>query len=97
MKNALILLAGGSGKRTRLKVPKQFLRLGNTNLLEYFLQNLDENIFEIIIIASKIPERKKYLLQERSIKHDRIFRTKNSSKTANCKVRILYQVLNSTY
>ena len=49
MKNALILLAGGVGKRLGSKVPKQFINIGNTNLIEYFLHNLDENIFDIII------------------------------------------------
>ena len=37
MKNALILLAGGQGKRLKSKKPKQFLKIGNTNLIEYFL------------------------------------------------------------
>ena len=51
MKNALILLAGGLGKRAGFKEPKQFLKIGNTNLLEYFLSNLDEKLFDIVIIA----------------------------------------------
>ena len=36
MKNALILLAGGLGKRMGSKTPKQFLKIGNTNCLDYF-------------------------------------------------------------
>ena len=42
MKNALILLAGGSGKRIsndRKSIPKQFKKFGNYNLIEYFLKN----------------------------------------------------------
>ena len=38
MKNALILLAGGVGKRLGAKDPKQFLKIGNTNIIEYFYQ-----------------------------------------------------------
>ena len=51
MKNALILLAGGTGKRLNSKIPKQFLKIGNTNIIEYFLYNLDPKVFDIIIIA----------------------------------------------
>ena len=40
MKNALILLAGGTGKRLNSKIPKQFLKIGNSNIIEYFLYNL---------------------------------------------------------
>ena len=45
MKNALILLAGGIGKRLGSDDPKQFLKIGNTNLIEYFLNNLELNLF----------------------------------------------------
>ena len=61
MKNALILLAGGSGKRMRNEVPKQFLEIGNQNLIEYFLTNLDSKIFEIIVISTKKNYKEKYL------------------------------------
>ena len=47
MKNALILLAGGKGRRlyrAKNTVPKQFIKIGNYNLIEYFLRNLDEKI-----------------------------------------------------
>ena len=40
MKNALVILAGGKGKRFGQKIPKQFLEIGNTNLLNYFISNL---------------------------------------------------------
>ena len=43
MKNALILLAGGEGKRLKSKDPKQFLRIGGTSLIEYFLSNQSIN------------------------------------------------------
>ena len=61
MKNALILLAGGVGERLGSKDPKQFSKIGNTNLIEYFLNNLDSRLFDIIIIATKPKFRKKYL------------------------------------
>ena len=39
MKNALILLAGGNGKRLRSKEPKQFIKIGSMKtLIEYFLK-----------------------------------------------------------
>ena len=37
MKNALVILAGGKGKRFGQKIPKQFLKIGNTNFLNYFI------------------------------------------------------------
>ena len=61
MKNALIILAGGSGKRMKTTIPKQFLKIGNTNLIEYFLSSLDYKIFDIIIISTKYEYKKKYL------------------------------------
>ena len=33
-KNALILLAGGSGKRFDKKIPKQFKQIGNSNFID---------------------------------------------------------------
>ena len=63
MKNALILLAGGLGKRTGYKEPKQFISIGKTNLIDYFLSNLDQKIFDIIIIASNKKNILKYLNQ----------------------------------
>ena len=61
MKNALILLAGGKGERFGGKVPKQFVKVGNTNFIEYFLSKLDIEIFDIIIIALNKTNRKKHL------------------------------------
>ena len=61
MKNALILLAGGTGKRLGSIEPKQFLKIGNTNLIEYFLLNLEKDFFDIIIIAAKYKDKKQYM------------------------------------
>ena len=69
MKNALILLAGGQGKRLKSKKPKQFLKVGNTNLIEYFLSNLNNNIFDIIVIAIKAKDKKYISLINKKFKN----------------------------
>ena len=64
MKNALILLAGGTGRRldnTKNTVPKQFIKIGNYNFIEYFLKNLDEKIFNRIHIVVNKSMQKKHL------------------------------------
>ena len=61
MKNALILLAGGNGKRLRSKEPKQFIKINNENIIEYFLKNLNKSLFDIIIISASLKDRNKYL------------------------------------
>ena len=64
MKNALILLAGGVGKRfdkTKKSTPKQFKKIGKYNLIEFFLKNLDHKLFGKIQIVVKKHYIKKYL------------------------------------
>ena len=64
MKNALILLAGGKGRRlnsVKNTVPKQFIKIGNYNLIEYFLKNLDQKIFNRIHIVVNKSMQKQYL------------------------------------
>ena len=64
MKKALILLAGGTGKRFRKAnniIPKQFIKFKSDNFIEYFLRNLDEKIFDRIQIVVKKSAQKKYL------------------------------------
>jgi len=75
MKNSLILLAGGIGKRLGNKVPKQFVKFGNSSLIEYFLAHLDKSIFYNIIIAVSDKNRKKYLnsLKKKFPQHQIIF------------------------
>ena len=41
MKNALLILAGGKGKRFGEKTPKQFYKLNNESIIDIFLSNLD--------------------------------------------------------
>ena len=75
MKNALILLAGGYGKRLGGKDPKQFIKIGNSNIIEYFLSHLKRSLFDIIIISTKPNYKKKYLrfIQKKFIQHKIIF------------------------
>ena len=63
MKNALIILAGGDGKRfSKLnKIPKQFIKINSQNLIQYFLKDLDSKIFEKIHIVVKKSAQKKFL------------------------------------
>ena len=60
MKNALVILAGGKGKRFGQKIPKQFLKIGNTNFLNYFISNLDLSNFDIINISIDKKYQKTY-------------------------------------
>ena len=82
MKNSLILLAGGIGKRLGNKVPKQFVKFGNTSLIEYFLAHLDKSIFNNIIIAVSNKNRKKYLnsLKKQFPQHQIIFTLAGKSR-----------------
>ena len=77
MKNALIILAGGSGKRLSYltNTPKQYIKIGSKNIIEYFLDNLDKNIFDIIVIVCESKLRKKYLfdLKNKFFKHNIYF------------------------
>ena len=62
MKNALVILAGGKGKRlNNSKIPKQFIKIDNKNIIEYFLDNLSLDIFDIINIVVNNYYKKKYL------------------------------------
>ena len=52
-KNALVILAGGYGKRFNKKVPKQFTKINGENLIDFFLNRIDTNVFDIILIVTK--------------------------------------------
>ena len=52
-KNALVILAGGYGKRFNNKLPKQFNKVNGENLIDFFLNRIDTNIFDIILIVTK--------------------------------------------
>ena len=61
MKNALVILAGGKGVRFSQKIPKQFYKIGNTNIISLFLSKLDKNLFDYIVISIDKKYRKKYI------------------------------------
>ena len=67
MKNALVILAGGKGKRFGQKIPKQFLKIGNTNFLNYLFHS--ENIYTKLFrnrglrLVNKIPVIKNLLIK----------------------------------
>ena len=58
MKNALVILAGGKGRRFGQKTPKQFYKIGNKTILDIFLSNLNTINFKVIIISID----KKYII-----------------------------------
>ena len=95
MKNALILLAGGLGKRLRTKDPKQFLKIGNSNFIEYFLSNLDNKIFDIIIIAVNKKHKEKYLKNIKSNfkEHNIVFSPSGNSRQLSTfnSLKLLYK------
>ncbi len=66
MKNALVILAGGKGRRFGQKKPKQFYKKDGKPLINIFLSNLNINLFNIIVISID----KKYLS---FIKNDPIY------------------------
>ena len=74
MKNALIILAGGIGRRlsNSTNTPKQYIKIGSTNIIEYFLKNLDKNIFDIIVIVCVLKMSKKHLvnIKKNNISHN---------------------------
>ena len=49
MKNALVILAGGKGRRFGKKTPKQFYSFGNSTIINTFFDNLDTKNFDIIV------------------------------------------------
>ena len=52
-KNALVILAGGTGERFNKKLPKQFNEINGTNLIDFFLNRVDTNNFDIILVVIK--------------------------------------------
>jgi len=54
-KTVAIILAGGSGKRLRVKMPKQFVKLGDRPMITYSLEKFSKNgvISDIIVVCHK--------------------------------------------
>jgi len=61
MKNALVILAGGKGARIGGAIPKQFVKYGQYNFIEYFLKNISLKFFDIVVIACDKRFIRKYL------------------------------------
>ena len=53
IENALVILAGGDGKRFGKSLPKQFTQINGGNLINFFLKRIDINNFDIILIVHK--------------------------------------------
>ena len=51
--NALVILAGGVGTRFGKRIPKQFNEINGENLIQFFLNRIDVNNFDIILIVHK--------------------------------------------
>jgi len=69
MKNALVILAGGKGTRIGGTVPKQFKKYGQYNFIEYFLNNISLDLFDILIICCAKKYINKYLNNIKNIKN----------------------------
>ena len=98
MKNALILLAGGQGTRLNLAsgIPKQFINLGSSNIIEYFLENLDEKIFDIIVIVCDSKYKKKFLnnIKKKFKFHNIYFTASGINRQDSSKKGILFSLAN---
>ncbi len=51
MKNALVILAGGKGKRFGQKMPKQFYKIDGKTIIDMFLSNLETKLFKLVVIS----------------------------------------------
>ena len=51
MKNALVILAGGKGKRIGSNIPKQFIKYGKYNFIEYLFVNKSIKNFDFLVIV----------------------------------------------
>ena len=61
MKNALVILAGGKGKRIGSNIPKQFIKYGKYNFIEYLFVNKSIKNFDFLVIVCNKSYVKKYL------------------------------------
>ena len=77
MKNALVILAGGKGRRFGKKTPKQFYKIGNSTIINTFFDNLEIKHFDIFVVSiekkyrdivtnyyKKINHKKKFIFSE---------------------------------
>lgn len=70
MKNYMILLAGGVGKRMQTDIPKQFIEVDNKPIIVYSIENFQRNpqIEKIVVVCVKDwIERLKEIIEEYSL------------------------------
>lgn len=70
MKNYVILLAGGVGKRMQTDIPKQFIEVDNKPIIVYSIENFQRNpqIEKIVVVCVKDwIERLKEIIEEYSL------------------------------
>lgn len=67
MKNYVILLAGGTGKRMQTDIPKQFIEVDNKPIIVYSIENFQRNpqIEKIVVVCVKdwIEQLKKIIVE----------------------------------
>ncbi len=82
MENALVILAGGKGNRIGGEIPKQFRKYDQYNFIEYLLNNISIKSFDIVIIACKKHNIKKYLkdLKEKNQETKIVFSLSGSNR-----------------
>ena len=73
MQNALVILAGGKGRRFGQKTPKQFFQINNISILDFLISRLDLSDFTHIVLCMDKKYRKN-------------FKKKLSSKLENKKI-----------
>lgn len=56
---SVIVLAAGSGSRTELKTPKQYIEIGEKKIIEYSLSTLSKLIDDIIVVMPNINDWEK--------------------------------------
>ena len=71
MKNALVILAGGKGRRFGQKSPKQFYKIGNSTIMNTFLSKLDYDKFELVVLSIDHKYRKLLYKEQINIRNKR--------------------------
>ncbi len=66
MKNALVILAGGKGRRFGQKTPKQFYKIGNFTIINKFISNLDFINFDYVVLS--MDKKYRHVLNDFEIK-----------------------------
>ncbi|MBR2022824.1 MAG: 2-C-methyl-D-erythritol 4-phosphate cytidylyltransferase, partial [Mycoplasmataceae bacterium] len=49
--NYMILLAGGIGSRTKLKIPKQYYEIDGESIINYLLKNIKDELDKIFVVC----------------------------------------------